>query len=189
MTNKYYVRHIRINTCSYSRINTNKLYLYLTNENKYYSETKYEYNIQLLSTPFNYNIVKNEDVTENMNLYKFVEYFNEEFPIKVSLNELIELTKKNNKLHCELEKMDNTLYGDNYYDTELNAYNNCIIIPNNKYEYFTLHKSYGTYGDYTKHNIVIGLYTYDELTNKYTFVKHSMYNKLNNMYYVCELYN
>ena len=114
------------------------------------------------------------------------EYYNEVFPIKVSLNELIELTKKNNKLHSESEKVDNTLYGNNYDETEPNAYNGSIIRPNNKYEYFTLHKSYGTYGDYTKHNIVIGLYTYNENTKSYTFVKHSMYNKLNNMYYVCE---
>ena len=41
-------------------------------------------------------------------------------------------------------------------------------------------------GGVAKHNIVIGLYTYDEIKNKYTFVKYSLYNKLNNMYYVCE---
>ena len=82
--------------------------------------------------------------------------------------------------------MDNTLYGDNYDDTEPDAYNGSIIRPNNKYEYFTEHKSFGSNRGLAKHNIVIGLYTCDENENKYTFVKHSLYNKLNNMYYACE---
>jgi len=184
MTNKYYVRHIRIMRYSYIQRRTCKSYLCLSDKKDCYND---EINIQLLSTQNNYTLVKNEDVTDDMNICKFVEYYNEVYPIKVSLDELIELTKKNNKLHNGIEKMDNTLYGDKYNENEPNVYSNNIIQPNNKYEYFTSHKSYGSYGKVIKHNIVIGLYTYDKNTQKYTFVKNSMYNKLNNMYYVCEL--
>lgn len=186
MDKKYYIRHIRICRCSYSRKDTNKLYLRSIEKKMYYNPEQYGYNVQLFSTPYNYTLVKNEDVNDEMKLYKFVEYYNEEIPIKVLLNELIELTKKNNKFYFETEKVDNTLYGDNYDDTEPDPYTGYIIRPNNKYEYFTKHKSYGAYGNLPKHNIVIGLYTYDENENKYTFVKNSLYNKLNNMYYVCE---
>ena len=78
---------------------TNKLYLRSIEKKMYYNPEKYGYNVQLLSTPYNYTLVKNEDVNDEMRLYKFVEYYNEEIPIKVSLNELIELTKKNNKFY------------------------------------------------------------------------------------------
>jgi hypothetical protein len=190
MDNKYYVRHIRIidYQCSYiDKIRKPiKLFLYANGINIMNTVNKNKLNIQFITTPNNYTLVKNEDVTDDMDIYKFVEYYNEVYPIKVSLNELIELTKKNNKLHNEIEKMDNTLYGENYDETEPDAYKGDVMRPNNKYEYYTEHRREGAYQSTIKHNIVIGLYTYDVNTNKYKFVKYSMYNKLNNMYYVCE---
>ncbi len=190
MSNKYYVRHIRIvdwQTGYENKIRKPiKSYLYVHDGNnmynyelnKHYTTTK---NIYTLYTP-----IECEEPDE-WELDKYVEYYNEVYPIKVSLNELIELTKKINVLYHESEKVDNTLYGDKYDNTEPNAYNCFTILPNNKYEYFKEHRTRWPHSSTRKHNIVIGLYTYDEIENKYKFVKYSLYNKLNDMYYVYEL--
>lgn len=188
MSNKYYVRHIRIvdfETGYSGKIRKPiKSYLYVYNPDNMY---KYELNKHYITTENNYMPIKREDAIGDMEIYKYVEHYNEVYPIKVSLNELIELTKKINILYHETEKLDNTLYGDKYDETEPDAYKGDVIRPNNKYEYFEERRTRWPYSSTRKHNIVIGLYTYDENTKKYTFVKYSMYNKLNNMYYVCEL--
>lgn len=128
---------------------------------------------------------RSSDYSQYNNVYKYQDkYIETANVIEIDLIDFKEISKQRGTVYAGYETYEHydgytgmTIYRK---DTPPNPFNCFDYRSNNKYQKRTKTKNIN------KHEIYIGLYKYNELTNKYEFILHSLYNKNNLMYYVAK---
>jgi hypothetical protein len=187
---KYFVRHIRIQSFPHKTNYDRKPCSLLATtgySDLWYIEDNYVFmkdSIEKIFTSTDSNYFPVGDTESAFELFKYTDRFIETEAVCVSFDQLIEQTKIQNLTYHKREQVDNTLCSLKYCEDEPNAFLGHDKRPNNKYEYFTQHRRSSNSACTIKHNIVIGLYNLHD--GVYKFVKHSMYDRSKQIYYVCE---
>ena len=161
---KYYFRYIKIVEIS--------------------DKKNYPFNILLKSNDDGgYSILSNSnDYTNSSIIYKYQDkYIETSNVIEIDLIDFKEISKQRSIVYSGCEIYEHRECGGMriYYNGESpNPFDYFDYRTNNRYDIITKTKNIN------KHEIYIGLYKHNELTNNYEFILYSLYNKDNLMYYV-----
>ena len=163
---KYYFRHIKIVQIS--------------------DKKNYPYNMLLKSNDDGgYSILSNSNDYPNSSIiYRYQDkYIETNNVIEIDLINFKEMSKQRGTVYSGYEIYEHHGYGGMtiyYKDDSPNPFDYFDYRSNNRYDVRTKTKNIN------KHEIYIGLYKHNELTNNYEFILYSLYNKDNLMYYVAK---
>ena len=116
-------------------------------------------------------------------IYKYQDkYIETHNVIEIDLIDFREMSKQRGVVYSGCEIYEHYKSGVTMYHSDVspNPFDYFDHRINNRFDIITKNKYIN------KHEIYIGLYKYNELTNNYDFILYSLYNKDNLMYYVAK---